>query len=82
MNNLIFALIGGLATAFNFLIIIHKIRKKFIFNALIDIVAFVLIVYLTSSTLTGMVIGMIASMLISIYLIFNPVEEPKGFKNV
>ena len=82
MNNLIFALIGGLATAFNFLIIIHKIRKKFIFNALIDIVAFVLIVYSTSSTLTGMVIGMIASMLISIYLIFNPVEEPKGFKNV
>ena len=82
MGNLIFALIGGIATAFNFLIIIHKIRKRFILNALIDIIAFVLIVYLTSSTLTGMIIGMIASMLISIYLIFNPVEEPKGFRNV
>lgn len=69
---IIFAL--GIATAFNFLIILHKLRKGDIINAMLDFGIACGIVYITSGTLTGMAGGMIASMLVSFYLMFKPIK--------
>jgi len=68
-------LFAGIAMAFNILIILHKLRKHEIFNAMIDIGAFILIIFMTSGTISGVEIGMIASAIISYYLLKHPISE-------
>jgi hypothetical protein len=64
--------IAGLATAFNFLIIIWKFSKERHLDASLDLLIFVAIALLFKGTVTGLQIGMIASMIVSIYLLIKP----------
>ena len=65
-------LIAGLATAFNIIIIISKLRNKKWLDAAIDVTAFILISTIFIGTLTGMSIGMVASAMLSVYLLAFP----------
>lgn len=67
-----FTTIAAVATAFNFLIIIYKLQKRRFFHASVDFICFAAIAILFSSTITGLQIGMIASLLISLYLLLFP----------
>lgn len=64
--------IAAIATAFNFLIILWKFSKTRYLDGSLDLVIFVSISALFSQTVTGLQIGMIASMLVSLYLLINP----------
>ena len=74
-------LLGGLATAFNFIIILHKLRKGRIADSIIDIATAGIMGGLFVGTLTGMSIAMVASMMVSIYLWFCPIEILPNIKN-
>ena len=63
----------GLATIFNIVIIIHKVRKVRLFDAALDMSIMCAICAIFSGTFSALVVGMIASMGVSIYLLFNPV---------
>jgi Ca2+/Na+ antiporter len=64
-------ILAGLATAFNLLVILWKLKNKRYSDGLLDFMLFITIIFLFSGTLGGMVIGMIASFVISIYLYFT-----------
>lgn len=68
----VFPIIAAIATAFNFLIIIWKFTHKRVIDASLDTIIFVSIAILFKGTITGLQIGMIASMIVSIYLLINP----------
>jgi hypothetical protein len=65
-------IVGGLATAINFLFIYYKLQVERFEDAVVDIGIFLCIAFLFAGTMGGMVIGMIASAIISIYLWFYP----------
>lgn len=65
-------LILGIVSALNFIFILHKFQKKRFEDATLDSLLFVGVVVLFNGTYAGMVVGMIASLLVSIYLYFNP----------
>jgi len=67
-----FMLIAAIATAFNFLIILWKFSKKRHLDGGLDLLIFVVIAILFSGTITGLQIGMIASMIVSLYLLVKP----------
>ncbi len=67
-------LLGGIAAAFNFVIILHKLRKGRIADSIVDIMTATMLSVMFVGTLTGMAIGMVASAIISIYLWFYPIE--------
>lgn len=64
--------IAGIATAFNFLIIIWKFSNHRHIDASLDLLIFIAIAILFQGTVTGLQIGMIASMIVSIYLLIKP----------
>ncbi len=64
----------GLALSFSILIVIWKWKHQSIINALADAALLAVVMYLTSGTLTGLLIGSIASFVVSTYLIFDPFE--------
>lgn len=66
-------LLGGIATAFNFVIILHKLRRGRVADSVVDIASAVTLGAMFVGTLTGMAIAMVASVVISIYLWFYPV---------
>ena len=68
---------AGIATAFNFLIIYWKFKRKRIPDALLDLGIFIAICFLFQSTFAGMQVGMIASFIVSIFLLVFP-PMPKG----
>lgn len=67
-----FLLIGAIATAFNFLVIFWKYQHRRYLDATLDLLTMVIISVLFAGTIAGLQIGMIASMLISLYLLINP----------
>jgi hypothetical protein len=67
-----FLLLAGVATAFNFLIILWKYGKERYVDATIDTGIFIAICILFSSTVTGLQIGMIASFIVSVALLIKP----------
>lgn len=69
-------LAGAIATAFNFLIILYKFQRQKYLHAALDLCLFVVIAVLFSGTITGLQIGMIASMLVSLYLLISPPKLP------
>ena len=73
-------LLGGIATAFNFIIILHKIRKGRITDSIIDLFSAIILGGMFVGTLTGMSIAMMASMFISIYLFFYPIDMLNSIK--
>jgi len=67
-----FLVIASIATAFNFLIILWKFNKLRHIDAILDLSIFIVIAVLFQGTITGLQIGMIASMIVSLYLLVNP----------
>jgi len=63
--------IMGVALAFNFLIVGWKFEKERYLDALIDVSLLAIIMWLTSGTLKGMLVGTIASAIISAVLIIR-----------
>ena len=75
-----FILAMGLATMFNVVIIIHKVRKVRLFDAALDMMIMCAICAIFSGTFSALVVGMIASMGVSLYLLYSPVYIiPEGF---
>ena len=70
--NAIGFLIIGLATAFNFVVIIRKYRLHRYFDAFIDMIIMAIICVLFSGTFSSLVVGMLSSMFVSFYLYFKP----------
>jgi len=76
-------LLGGIATAFNFIIILHKLRNGRILDSLIDLGTATVLGAMFIGTLTGMSIGMMASAIISIYLWYFPFKfQMNLFNNI
>ncbi len=67
-----YILIGGLATGLNLIIIKVKLDRKRYSDAILDggILALVGIVF--KSTISGLMIGVVASSIVSLYLFFSP----------
>lgn len=70
-------IIASIATFFNFVVIMWKINRERYFNASLDAAIFVAICFLFQGTIQGLQIGMIASAMVSIYLIFYDVKIPE-----
>ena len=69
-------IIAGIVTIFNFVILIHKFRKGRYFDFTLDLALMAFICYQFVGSFSALCIGMIASMGISIYLLFKPVRLP------
>ena len=66
------AILVGLATAFNFIIIKWKIEKSRAADATLDIGVMVALGWMFGGTMSGMVVAMIASVAVSLYLLKYP----------
>ena len=69
-----FAIIIGIVTAFNFLILLKKVRMGRHLDAFLDISAMVALSWMFGGTLGGMVVAMVASAVISLSLLKEPLE--------
>lgn len=67
---MLFMLIAAVATFLNFAIVIWKFSSERILDGILDLGIFAVIAFLFQGTITGLQIGMIASMMVSVYLIF------------
>lgn len=65
-------LLMGLATGFNFIIIVWKFKKQRWLDALIDACIMAAICVLFSGTVSGLSIGMVGSAMCSVYLLISP----------
>ena len=74
------ALIGGLALAINFIVILHKFRKDKYEDGMLDLGAGFVMSMLFAGTMIGMAIAMVGSLLFSVYLWFFPVDSGKNEK--
>ena len=66
------AAVIGIATAFNFIVIIFKFKKLRYEDACFDLVIFTIITWMFAGTISGMSVGMVASAIVSIWLWFDP----------
>ena len=64
--------IMGIVTALNLIFIKIKFEQKRYEDAILDIIAFFIITQILGGSMGGMFVGMVASLIISIYLYFNP----------
>lgn len=67
----------GLATAFNFGILVRKFRLHRYADGLLDFTVMAIICVLFSGSFSALATGMVASMTFSIYLYFFPVHFPR-----
>ena len=75
------ALIGGLALALNFIIILHKFRRDKYEDGILDLGAAFIMSLLFAGTMVGMAIAMVGSLIFSAYLWFFPVESENEDSN-
>ena len=80
MGSITLILIIGIATFFNFAVILYKFQKGNTANALLDLTIFAVISFMCIGSVTALSIGMIASFLFSLYLIFVKIDLPKKKK--
>ena len=73
--------IAGFATAFNIIIILFKFQHGKPASAAVDLAVFGTVLYFFSSSKDALAIGMIASMIFSLYLIINPIEGQEEMEN-
>lgn len=66
------AAVIGIATAFNFIVIIFKFKRLRYEDACFDITIFAIITWMFAGTISGMSVGMVASAIVSIWLWFDP----------
>ena len=72
-------LLIGVVAAFNMLIVKYKLERKRYEDALLDVSLMAVLAYLFSGTYAGMVVAMVASMSISLFLLFSPPKFSKSF---
>jgi len=65
-------LIMGLAVSFNIVIILWKFSKDRIADAILDGAILAIVTYVFSGTYSALVVGTIASCVVSLYLLINP----------
>jgi hypothetical protein len=73
------ALMIGVVTAFNLLIIKWKLEDGRYGDVALDLLSLVVLAAMFGNTILGMLIAMVASMCISVYLLVFP---PRGYGNV
>jgi len=73
------ALVIGIATAFNFIIIKWKLEHKRFADAGLDIFIILVLSVIFSGTLGGMIVAMVASAFVSLYLLVSPPKLPTKF---
>lgn len=66
------ALVIGIATAFNFIVIMFKFKRGRWEDAIFDTLIFIVISYMFAGTISGMSVGMVASAVVSIWMWFDP----------
>ena len=66
------AAVIGIATAFNFIVILFKFKRHRYEDAFFDLAIFTVISYMFAGTISGMSVGMVASAIVSIWLWFDP----------
>lgn len=66
------AAVIGIATAFNFIVILFKFKRHRYEDACFDLAIFIVISYMFAGTISGMSVGMVASAIVSIWLWFDP----------
>ena len=66
------AAVIGIATAFNFIVILFKFKRHRYEDACFDLAIFIVISYMFAGTISGMSVGMVASAVVSIWLWFDP----------
>ena len=74
------AIVMGLATAFNFCILIWKVKRGRILDFIIDCFCMVCICALFSTGVAALAMGMTASMVVSLYLMFFPIKFSNPFR--
>lgn len=62
----------GLAVSFNIVIILWKFSKDRIADAILDGAILAIVTYVFSGTYSALVVGTIASCVVSLYLLINP----------
>lgn len=65
-------LVIGVVSAINLIFIMKKLDLKRYEDAIVDIALFLFVLFIFAGTYSGMAVGMVASMIISIYLYINP----------
>lgn len=75
---MVLVLAMGIVTFFNLVILKIKFEQGRTADLALDIAALVALSYLFGNTLTGMLVAMIASMIMSIYLWFFPPKFLQG----
>jgi hypothetical protein len=73
------ALLIGLATAFNFIILKYKYSDGRYGDMALDVISLVILSALFGNTILGMLIAMVSSTIISLYLLVFP---PGGYGSV
>ena len=64
--------IAGFAVFFNFMILKWKFENNRVADGILDLAVLGLITWSFSGSMTGLIIGMIGSMLFSLYLLWSP----------
>lgn len=64
--------IMGIVSAFNLLIIKWKFEHGRTLDGVLDLASFVVICYLFSASTEALFVGMVASMVVSVYLLISP----------
>ena len=62
----------GIVSALNMILIVHKFKKGRVEDGIFDTLFFICVTVVFSGSYAGMVVAMIASLIISIYLLANP----------
>ncbi len=70
-------LLASGATAFNAAIIIYKLKDERYTDSLVDLSVSGVMTALYAGTMGGMIVAMVASFLLSVYLLFNPIKLPE-----
>ena len=67
----------AIATFFNFIVLRFKFEHNRTDDAFLDAIVLIVIIYFTSGSVTGLIIGMIASALFSLYGLWKPFKLDK-----
>ena len=70
-------MIAGFATFFNVAIIYYKFNEGLLVNGAIDLAALALVMYVFQGSFSALAVGVIASSLFSLFLIFKPIDATK-----
>lgn len=68
-------IIIGIVTAFNFIVIYWKFSNGRTADATLDLGIFAVIAFMFAGTISGLTVGMVASALVSFYLLIQPPEK-------